>query len=212
MLGTNEREHMVKHEMRTTELCRSVRFFALIVGMVFASSSTARAQYSSGRSPQLELAGTYSFIRANAANSGGGFNLNGGSVSLAYTVRDRFSAIADVGAYRFGGLPLGLNSTMYTYLFGPRIMLSKSSRTMPFAQILLGGGRLNASSSGIAAGENAFAFAIGGGLDVPFRSHITVRVVQADYLMTRFASVNGSSAIQNNYRISAGVVIRFGGR
>lgn len=212
MPSTDEREHMAMHEMRTTELCRSVRFFALIVGMVFASSSTARAQYSSGRSPQLELAGTYSFIRANAANSGGGFNLNGGSLSLAYSVRDRFSAIADVGAYRFSGLPLGINSTMYTYLFGPRIMLSKSSRAMPFAQILLGGGRLNASSSGIAAGENAFAIAIGGGLDVPFRSHFTVRVVQADYLMTRFANVSGSPATQNNFRVSAGVVIRFGGQ
>ena len=101
---------------------------------------------------------------------------------------------------------------MYTYIFGPRITLSGSRRMIPFVQILLGGGRLNASSTGVKAGENGFVMATGGGLDVPFHRHFAVRVVQAEYLLTRFNSVHGSPAKQSSVRISAGVVIRFGAR
>jgi len=100
---------------------------------------------------------------------------------------------------------------MYTYLFGPRMMFNRSGRAEPFAQILAGGGRLNASSRGIEAGENAFAIAFGGGLDIPLHSHFTIRVVEADYLVTRFANGSGSSATQNSFRLSAGLVFRFGG-
>jgi hypothetical protein len=199
-------------KMRKLKLFRSAKLSAMIAGLVFASAGTAHSQYATARLPQIDLSGTYSFIQANSANFGGRFNLNGGSVSLAFSVNDRLAAIADAGVYRFPELPLKTNSTMYTYLFGPRILSRRSNRAGPFAQVLLGGGRLNASSGGIRAGENAFAIAIGGGLDVPFRSHYTIRVVEADYLLTRFANGSGSSAMQNNFRVSAGLVFRFGGR
>jgi hypothetical protein len=198
--------------MRKMGLFRSAKFSALIAGLVFASAGTAHSQYATARLPQVDLAGAYSFVQANSANFRGRFNLNGGSVSVAFIVNDRFAAIADVGVYRFRELPMKTNSTMYTYLFGPRILSRRSDRAGPFAQILVGGGRLNASSSTIKAGENAFTIAIGGGLDVPFRSHYTIRVVEADYLLTRFANGSGASAMQNNFRVSSGLVYRFGGR
>jgi hypothetical protein len=196
----------------TIEWGRSVRLFVTVVALSCTFIGTARTQSASGRLPQIEISGTYSFIRANAAHAGRGFSLNGSSESVAYAFNDRFAAIVDVGAYRFRGLSPGLKSTIYTYLVGPRITLSESRRISPFAQILLGGGRLNASVIGVKAGENGFAMAIGGGLDVPFHRHFALRVVQADYLLTRFDSVTGSPAKQNSARISAGVVIRFGGQ
>ena len=101
---------------------------------------------------------------------------------------------------------------MYAYLFGPRIRFHKISRVMPFAQILLGGGRLNASSGGVNAGENGFSVATGGGVDWPLGGHFAVRLVEVDYLLTRFNRVDGSSATQNDLRISAGLVFRFGSR
>jgi hypothetical protein len=194
------------------ELGSFARLFVAIVALFCNFVGTARAQSAPGSSPQIEMSGTYSFIRAYAANAGRGFTLNGSSESLAYHFNDRFSAVVDVGEYRFIGFTSGLNSAMYTYLIGPRITMSESRRISPFAQILLGGGRLNASVSGIEAGENGFAMAIGGGLDVPFHHHFALRVVQADYLLTRFARVTGSPTKQNSVRISAGVVIRFGGQ
>ena len=186
--------------------------FSTLVVACLAFGGASRAQNASGTTPQFEVSGTYSFVRANPDNSAGGFNLHGGSGSLTYNFSDRFAVVADVGAYRFTGLPSGLSSTMYTYLFGPRFSLRKSSRFTPFAQALLGGGRLNASSSGIDAGENGFAMALGGGLDVSYSRHFAIRVAEVDYLMTRFDNVSGSAATQNNVRVSAGIVFRFGSR
>jgi len=193
-------------------LRRSGKIFAALAVLLCSFAGAAKAQQASGYAPRLELSGDYSYVRANGDNSNGGFNVHGGSASLAYNFSDRFSLVADGGAYRFRGLPSGLTSTMYTYLFGPRIALSGSGRIVPYAQVLVGGGQLNASSGGAQAGETGFAMAAGGGLDVPFHRHFAVRVVQAEYLLTRFSSVTGSSATQNNIRISAGLVIRFGSR
>lgn len=172
----------------------------------------ARAQRYSATVPQFEVSAEYSYVRANADNSNGGFNLNGGLGSAAYNFSDRFSVVAEVGAYHFGDLPAGVNSKMFTYLFGPRFAVRKYGRLVPFAQVLLGGGRLNASSGGVDAGENGFAMAVGGGLDLRLRSRFAVRVIDADYLMTRFSSVTGAPATQNDFRISTGIVVRFGHR
>jgi hypothetical protein len=55
--------------------------------------------------------------------------------------------------------------------------------------------------------EDAFATALGGGLDWNATPHIGVRLIQAEYLMTKFT--DGLNDRQNNARISAGVVFRF---
>lgn len=185
---------------------------AALAALCLGSASQTPAQQATGNVPQFELSGGYSYVRANPANSNGGFNLNGGSGSFTYNFTDHFSAVAEFGAYSFSGLPGGVSSTMYTYLFGPRVSLRKSSRVIPFAQALLGGGRLTASSSGVNAGENGFAMALGGGVDVSVGSHFAIRLVQADYLLTRFASVSGASATQNNLRVSVGIVFHFGNK
>lgn len=91
-------------------------------------------------------------------------------------------------------------------------MLRKSGRVTCFAQALVGVGRLNASSSGVPASENSLVMSVGGGLDVPFRRHFAFRIVQADYLMSRFENVMDTAVVQNHIRISAGVVVRFGGQ
>jgi hypothetical protein len=192
-----------------------VRYFGLIGALAALGGiapGSARAQQASVSVPQFEASAAYSYIRANAANANGGFNLNGGSGSVSYNFTDRYAAVAEFGAGRFSGLPTGVDSTLYTYLFGPRVSFRKASRVTPFAQALFGGGRLTASASGVDAAENSFAMALGGGVDVHIHSRIAIRLVQADYLLTRFASVSGASATQNNLRVSAGIVFRFGSR
>jgi hypothetical protein len=188
------------------------RWIVGVVGFACVSLGAADAQQAPALTPQFEVSGTYSYVRANAANSGGGYNLNGGSASFTYNFSERFAVVADGGIYRFGGLPSGIDSTMYTYLFGPRYNFRKVSRVTPFAEVLLGGGRLNASSGGISAGENGFSMAIGGGLDWPLRHRFSIRLIEADYLLTRFDRVTGTSATQNDVRISAGLVFRFGSK
>jgi len=208
-----EAEPMAQNMKKQGSLTRFFGSLGVLVAVLFsAAAGTTLAQQATGNVPQVEVSGGYSYVRANPANSNGGFNLNGGSGSLTYNFTDHFSAVGEFGGYHFSGLPAGLSSTMYTYLFGPRISLRKSGRVTPFAQVLLGGGRLNASSGGVDAGENGFAMAVGGGVDLNVNSRFAIRLVQADYLLTRFANVNGSSVTQNNARISAGLVFRFGSR
>jgi hypothetical protein len=50
---------------------------------------------------------------------------------------------------------------------------------------------------------------LGGGLDVNVSRHIAIRAAQADWLYTQFP--NGVDNRQNNLRITAGIVFRFGG-
>ncbi len=94
------------------------------------------------------------------------------------------------------------DASLHDFLFGPQFTLSHGKVT-PFAHGLVG------VSHGNAAGftDDAFAFVLGGGLDVKATDRIAVRIAQADYFGTHFAGYT-----QNNFRFSAGLVFRFGTR
>ena len=193
---------------------RGARFLALGCSLLFISLVAVRAQQPSGAPPLLELSGGYAYTHGES-ESGLGFNLNGSTASLAYQFNNRLAVVGDFGVYRFSNPGPGLTSTMYTYLVGPRVALRRSggeSRIAPFAQVLLGGGRLNASAGGVDAGENSLTVAVGGGLNVSAGRRFSIRLFEADYLLTRFNHPDGSSATQNNVRISAGIVFHFGNR
>ena len=50
-------------------------------------------------------------------------------------------------------------------------------------------------------------------MDIRLTHHITLRPIQAEYMLTRFPAVpSGGSASQNDLRLSAGLVFRFGGK
>jgi hypothetical protein len=78
----------------------------------------------------------------------------------------------------------------------------------PFAHFLVGvahesiGTSANALTSGPT--QNAFSSAVGGGLDLKVLPFISLRPIQIDYLLTHF-----NSSTQNQFRYSAGVVVRF---
>lgn len=50
--------------------------------------------------------------------------------------------------------------------------------------------------------------AVGGGLDLRVSRHFSVRPVQAEYFLTKIP--DGLNNRQNNFRLSAGIVYRFG--
>jgi opacity protein-like surface antigen len=162
--------------------------------------------------------------------------LNGGSASVAYNFNRYLGIVADFGGYDDSKLqltgtgpnqPLVVNSsgTAYTYLFGPRLSFRNGTRFTPFAQVLAGDVHASAVTVNNCAGagcavlpvQNSFALTGGGGLDIRLTRHISVRAVQAEYMLTRFSSVaNGvataSSASQNDLRLSSGLLFSFGGR
>jgi len=99
----------------------------------------------------------------------------------------------------------------YTYLFGPRVSFGKGTRMNPYIHALLGFDRLSADTSTTIAGvttkfsasDTGFATALGGGVVFGMSKHMGI-LTSGDYLMARH------SVTQNNFRISAGVVFRFG--
>jgi hypothetical protein len=56
----------------------------------------------------------------------------------------------------------------------------------------------------------AFAWAVGGGVDVSVNERFAVRLFQADYINTRTDGFSGKAV--NNARISGGLVFRFGSK
>jgi len=76
---------------------------------------------------------------------------------------------------------------------------------VPFAHALLGAVRGSSNYLDISKPAVHFAVAVGGGIDVKLTDRVALRLIQADYLMTRFSSTR-----QDNIRLSAGIVLRFG--
>src|SRR6266404_355209 len=71
----------------------------------------------------IDVFAGYSYVRANPATSGAdSFSLNGGSASIAYNFNGWLSGVADLGGYHNTNiLGSGVDGTLSTYLFGPRI-------------------------------------------------------------------------------------------
>jgi len=186
--------------------------------------------------PRVEWFVGYSYLRAVPEFASGNrlVYLNGGSTSFAFNFNRYFGLVGDFGG--FGDTTLLLtepnvnpstlvnpkhnsSGTVYTYLFGPRLSFRKFDRITPFAQALFGGIHASAVTPSDCTGacpglpvENSFAFTGGGGLDVKVHRHIAIRVIQAEYMMTRFDnSTTGATAGQNDMRLSAGLVFSFGG-
>jgi opacity protein-like surface antigen len=117
------------------------------------------------------------------------------------------------------GLPPKANS--FSYLLGPSLSHRFSNYTI-FGHALFGANRAGVNVDvringlqlpALTVSNTALGMAFGGGIDTRISTHFAVRG-QADYLYTRhdFTSILPSiAAHQNNVRVSAGIVYRFGG-
>jgi hypothetical protein len=198
------------------------------------ASMAAASPYSAGPNlgvPRVELFAGYSYLRAVPTQTDNRLMwMNGGSASIAFNMNRYLGLVADFGAYtnskmRFTGAYTSTvdvdnsNVAALSYLFGPRLSLRKYDRITPFAQVLFGGVHANkvtlkscTFSCTLLPDQDTFAMTAGGGLDLRVRRHLAIRIIQAEYLMTRFSSyTTGSAGTQNDIRLSAGVVFRFGG-
>ena len=98
-------------------------------------------------------------------------------------------------------------------LFGPRLNL-RHKRFNPYVQALFGGGYAWSGPSN--NNQNAFAFAVGGGLDYRLTQHIAIKPVQVEYLRSEFNSAQLGDSTgsfgnhQDGVRYSAGIVFSFG--
>ena len=188
------------------------------------------------RTPKVELSLDYSHVGVGVGNTLGTtgnrmVGLNGGNASLAFNFNRYFGLVGDFGGYASNKLELvgsgsnqpravSADGTVFTYMAGPRFSYRNETRFTPFLQVLGGGvhaspvtvnGCVGAACTPLPA-QNAFAMAAGGGVDIRLTHMLSLRAVQAEYMMTRFDSVpGGNSGGQDDLRLSSGIVLRFGG-
>src|SRR5215469_13992062 len=146
--------------------------------------------------PAGELNLDYSYVRfAPNAPGSRGHSFNGGGGSIVFDLNRFLGIKADFQGYGSTttnfffrpsiNFPSGLNANvqgnLFTYLFGPQIKVH-ASHAQPFIHMLFGGAHSNAYANAFknvcvpnaglcafstAPSNNTFAFAFGGGIDIP---------------------------------------------
>ena len=184
-----------------------MRKFVFLVGLFAFASLPVFAQEEGG---SKDVSVEYSYIRANPSTTGfPSFNANGGSAAFAYNPRNWYGFTGEFSGYRIGDIGgASVNTDLFTYMFGPQLYIHHFSRFTPFAQDLFGVAH-SGNAFSVAGTHNSFAMAVGGGVDVPFREHLSLRFGPVDYLWTQFPEIGSSRRSQNNLRVSGGVRWRF---
>ncbi|HET9177136.1 MAG TPA: outer membrane beta-barrel protein [Terriglobia bacterium] len=159
---------------------------------------------------QVELFGGYSRLQLSGAPSTSSNGWAGGAylhllgpwgIEADYS---KHYGVSSVTALTSGGHPYYVPG--FTQLYGPRFTLALP-KVHPYVHALFGtvNGEATAPFTGAGLTEKAFGMAFGGGLNVKATGRIWVRLIQVDYLRAQF-----TNNAQNDMRISAGLVFRFG--
>jgi hypothetical protein len=173
-----------------------MRRMAMVVAVALAGAAPAAAQ----ETPTVEIFGGGMYFKGDAG--GQGISLRGWNVSVAENVNHWFGGAIDVsGAY---GSPGGIREFQHSVVGGPVFSYRRGSIT-PFAHLMIGPIRVSRGYLGTSVAATRFTGVFGGGLDLKVRDHVAIRIVQADYQVTPFFNQR-----QDNYRISVGVVLRWG--
>jgi opacity protein-like surface antigen len=157
----------------------------------------------------VEVFGGYQYFHVGAGDVPGvdSLNINGWNVAVSGYFNRFVGITADFGGVYGTPNVLGvpIHTKVHTFMFGPTLRLSNPTHIVPFVHALGGGLHASADVSGLAsASDTNAAWAVGGGVDLELAKIMSVRLAQADFLQTR-----ASGASQNNFRFSAGLVIRF---
>ena len=190
-----------------------MRRLLLAAVALFFVCVTARAQE---EYPRLEVFGGYAYFNSDQFRERESLNVPAFIVSAAGNVTKNFGVVAEVNG-NYGditdftapemGLPTREFATnVYTFLFGPRFTARGTGKNF-FGHVLFGAARTNIEGRG---SETNFAMAVGVGLDINASEQIAVRLFQADYLPIFDSKFDPNTA--HNYRISVGIVFRFGAK
>jgi opacity protein-like surface antigen len=210
----------------------------IVLGMLLMFGSVAFAQ---DDFPKIETAPAFMYIRTspnltnafvvNGQTVTGSQDLNcaGGGGTIAYNFTSLIGIAADLGGCKIFSNAYGLGNTingnLFTYLFGPRITYRKAGKFQPFGELNFGGTRVSLTcqsqaiscvnaTGGNTYSKNAFALTVGGGFQIVVSKKISIRLVQAEYLYTRFGNdcalaVCNNNNNQNSFRLKSGIVLNW---
>jgi len=189
---------------------------------------------------RFNVYGDYSFIQFNPTITGiQSRAFNGGGGGVQFNFAKIFGIRADLQGYGstqwtltasapivtpHGTIPAGTftsSGNMFTYAFGPVVrvpfgrlvingeILFGQSNTNGYGalttQIVNAGGTINVSGT-----QHPFTMLVGGGVDLDLTHHIALRLVDLDYVLTRYTNPLTSTNNQNSFRYVGGIIFKFG--
>jgi hypothetical protein len=147
--------------------------------------------------PKAEVFGGFSVFHIKG--DGASTTPVGWQASVAGNVTNSVSIVGDFGGQYKDG------ASAYQYLGGVRFN-HRAEKVTPFAHALLGGSRVGDDTGSI----NGFTLGFGGGLDYSATDRVNIRIVQVDWLPTRFSEGGASAWQKKNVRFGFGVVFKVG--
>ncbi len=156
--------------------------------------------------PRGEVFVGYSYVSLDTGPESSRKGLNGWNAQGSVNVNRWFGLTADFGGYY--GSPFNVSVHDYSFLFGPTLTY-RAEHVAPFIHALVGADHVGVGTdvgSGGSLSQTKFAWAAGGGIDLPINQRFGIRLIQADFLRTQHFTDE-----QNNIRLSAGLLFMFGG-
>ena len=187
---------------------------------VLALTGCLRAQQSAtAHAPgnrEADLAITYTEQYSNLVSTSTFWHGGGGAELSAPIYRGLGMAANVAGTETSNAANSNAGLTLLTANFGPRYTFRhplgpQRNRSVAIFGQALGGlawgfNSYFPSSSGVQIDYVSFDLQLGGGVDLGLSRHFGLRVFQADWVRTEFP--NGTTNVQNNLRLAAGVVFR----
>jgi len=162
---------------------------------------------------QVALALTYEDAGANLTYADAiTFQNQGGGAELAFQFRKGFGAVGSVNGFHTNQSGYSVPVNVIAETFGPRYTFRSLGNKHPiniFIQGLVGEANgfkgLYPNPNGPTTNANSVAYEAGGGLDIAYTPHLSIRLLQAHWERTSLP--NATNNVQNTLRVGIGVVI-----
>ncbi len=195
-------------------VARSLMWFAaLMIGANHngaAQSFSAKAPVPSNKGHVLSLAFTFDSAGANITTANN-FWLAGGSVELNATVIRGFGLTASVTGLHTGNSGGGVPVNLVLETFGPSYLLPSRIGDHPatfFVHGLIGEANgfkgVYPKTTAPDSSADGFAAKVGGGVDLKVSRHVSVRLVEANWVRTQLP--NSTTNVQIDLELGAGIV------
>jgi len=171
--------------------------------------------------PAIDVFGGFSYLSFDVPSNNAGvipfsaqrLALKGWEFSGSVGLFQRIAVEGDLSGHSLSNCgDSGLNCSNFSYMGGVRYNVGNRSRRITgFVHGLIGQDRMDIPeiSSGTSVSDTSVAFAAGGGVDYWVFRRVGIRLGPADFIYTHHLNNDGVPS-QNSFRVSGGIVFRFG--
>ncbi|MGD0955920.1 MAG: outer membrane beta-barrel protein [Candidatus Acidiferrales bacterium] len=185
-----------------------------LLALLALASVAGRPAMAQDNDSRVDVGGGYAY--RSWGLPGNRINMNGWNATASFDFNHWLTLAGDFdGTYSDQGS--NGSGWLESYLFGPRVYPLGHHKMSPFVHALFGGAHTAINFPAIGGSEgspaftesdSAFAYEIGGGLDVNLSSRFAIRLGEFDFEQTRLFNGVGLPT-QDNFKVKAGILIRF---